>query len=72
MAKSGRQCICRPSHRVGDPVCRWRPPRRLRLGRVSVYVEPRDFWIGVYVAEVAIYVCPVPMLVFRWIRKVSV
>jgi hypothetical protein len=42
--------------------------RRVAFGRVQVYVEPRDVWIGVYVAQRAIYVCPVPMLVIRWSR----
>lgn len=43
--------------------------RRLRLGRLAVYIEPRDVWIGVYVAPVAIYVCPLPLLVLRWTRR---
>lgn len=48
--------------------------RRLRLGRLAIYVEPRDIWVGVYVAAAgvgesgAIYVCPLPMLVLRWSR----
>lgn len=46
--------------------------RRLRLGyRISVYLEPRDLWLGVYVAPSAVYVCPLPMLVFRWQRIVA-
>lgn len=44
-------------------------PRRLRAGRLSVYVEPRDIWVGAYVAETAVYVCPLPLLVFRWTRR---
>jgi hypothetical protein len=44
--------------------------KRLRLGRrLAVYIEPRDIWIGVYVAPDRIYVCPLPMLVFRWSRR---
>ena len=44
--------------------------RRLRIGgRLSVYLEPRDAWIGVYVAPKAIYVCPLPFLVIRWERR---
>lgn len=39
-----------------------------RVSRLRVYIEPRDVWIGVYVAPHAIYVCPLPMLVFRWAR----
>jgi hypothetical protein len=42
--------------------------RRLRLGRFSAYIEPRDAWIGVYVAPAAVYVCPLPFLVARWSR----
>lgn len=40
--------------------------RRIRFGRLQVYVEPRDIWVGAYVAPKALYVCPVPMLVIRW------
>lgn len=43
--------------------------RRLRAGRFSVYLEPRDVWIGVYVAPGAIYVCPLPLLVLKWERR---
>lgn len=42
--------------------------KRFHLGRLSVYVEPRDIWIGVYVATDAIYVCPLPLVVIRWSR----
>ena len=42
--------------------------RRVHIGRVSVYVEPRDAWIGVYVDRRAVYVCPLPFLVLRWAR----
>jgi len=35
------------------------------MGRVEIYVEPRDIWVGVYVAEKAVYACPLPMLVVR-------
>lgn len=44
--------------------------RRLRLGRrVSIYIEPRDLWIGVYVSEQAVYVCPLPCLVIKIARS---
>lgn len=46
-----------------------RRPRRLRLGRLSVYLEPRDAWVGVYMALDAVYVCPVPFVVLRWKRR---
>jgi hypothetical protein len=42
--------------------------RRLRVGRLAIYVEPRDAWVGAYVAPDAIYVCPLPFLVWRWTR----
>ena len=41
---------------------------RLRVGRLAVYVEPRDAWIGAYIAGSAVYVCPLPFLVIRWNR----
>lgn len=40
----------------------------MSAGRLSVYLEPRDVWVGVYVARHAVYVCPLPMLVIRWMR----
>jgi hypothetical protein len=40
--------------------------KRLCLGRLSLYIEPRDIWIGVYVAPSAVYICPVPLLVIKW------
>jgi len=40
------------------------PPGR----RVSIGVEPRDFWVGVFVAPDAVYVCPLPCLVVRLAR----
>lgn len=42
--------------------------RRLRFGRLQVYVQPRDIWVGTYVDPKAFYVCPLPMLVLRWDR----
>ena len=42
--------------------------RRLYLGRLAVYLEPRDAWIGAYIADGAVYVCPLPFLVIRWNR----
>lgn len=47
-------------------------PRRTefgrRPGRLSVYVELRDLWVGAFVASTAVYVCPLPCLVIRWQR----
>jgi hypothetical protein len=39
--------------------------------RLRVYIERRDAWVGVYVARHAVYVCPLPFLVFRWARRAS-
>jgi len=40
--------------------------RRLNVGRnVQIYIEPRDAWIGVYVAPHAVFVCPLPFLVVK-------
>jgi hypothetical protein len=44
-------------------------PRLLTAGRVQVYIEPRDLWVGVYIAPEAVYACPLPMLVIRWSRS---
>lgn len=41
---------------------------RLRVGRFQLYIEPRDIWVGVYVAPDAIYACPLPLVVIRWDR----
>lgn len=43
--------------------------RRLRIGRLAIYLEPRDAWVGVYVAPDAVYVLLVPFVVFRWDRR---
>ncbi len=43
----------------------------LMNGRLSFYAEPRDIWVGVYVAESYIYILPLPMLVIRWERQCS-
>ena len=41
--------------------------RRLHLfrGRVLLYLEPRDAWVGAYVAEDYVYVCLLPFCVIR-------
>jgi hypothetical protein len=33
-----------------------------------VYLEPRDIWVGVYVAEDWVYVCPLPFVVIKVMR----
>ncbi len=42
--------------------------KRIHVGRVSLYIEPRDIWIGVFVSPIAVYICPLPMCVIRWHR----
>jgi hypothetical protein len=43
---------------------------RLHLGRrLTVYLDRRDGWVGVYLAEAAVYVCPLPFVVLRWSRR---
>jgi len=37
-------------------------------GRLRFYLDPRDVWVGLYVAPAAWYVCPLPMVVLRWDR----
>ncbi len=37
-------------------------------GRLTIYIEPRDLWVGAYVADNYVYVCPLPTIVFRWAR----
>jgi hypothetical protein len=44
-------------------------PMTGRKPRLKVYLEPRDAWIGAYVAKDAIYVCLLPFLVIRYWRK---
>lgn len=41
----------------------------MSAGRLRIYIEPRDWWVGVYIAPHAVYVCPLPLLVFRWSRR---
>lgn len=49
------------------------PKRRLHLHLglrcVFIYLEPRDAWVGAYVARDYVYVCPLPFLVIRVDRK---
>lgn len=33
--------------------------------RVEVYFEWRDLWMGAYVGDGALYICPLPTLVIR-------
>jgi hypothetical protein len=43
--------------------------RLVKAGRFSVVFEPRDCWVGVYVAPHAVYVVLVPCVAFRWARQ---
>ena len=56
-----------------DDIIRWRPSRYplvlLRLRRVMVLFAWYDLWVGVFIGEDAVYVCPVPMLAVRIERK---
>jgi len=38
-------------------------------GRLSVRINLRDWWVGVFIAKTHIYVCPLPCVVLRWTRK---
>ncbi len=38
------------------------------FGRLRIYAQPRDWWIGVYIADDAVYVCPIPTMCWRWQR----
>jgi hypothetical protein len=51
---------------TAPPCCNEDPPLTPRL---RIRLEPRDAWVGVYVASDAVYVCPVPFLVIRWQRR---
>lgn len=43
--------------------------RLFRWGRLSLLIEPRDIWLGVFIAPHAVYICVIPCLPFRWARK---
>ena len=38
-------------------------------GRAALYIEPRDLWAGAYVAPTAVYLCPLPAVV--WTRRTT-
>jgi len=46
---------------VPDRECAATPGRP----RVSLYIEPRDLWVGVFVSPSAVYACLLPCLVIR-------
>ena len=50
------------------------PPRDLTTallhwGRFWLIFEPRDVWLGVFIAPKAVYVCVVPCLPVKWERR---
>ena len=47
------------------------PLALLHRGRFWLLLEPRDLWVGVYVAARAVFVCPVPCVVFKWERRAA-
>jgi hypothetical protein len=51
---------------IGPLIADREDPAATRRHRLEIYLEPRDLWIGVFVAPSAVYVCPLPCLVFRW------
>ncbi len=38
------------------------------MGRLSVYLDRRDWWVGLYVGPNHLYLCPLPTVVIRWKR----
>ena len=42
---------------------------RWHRGRLWLIFEPRDIWLGVFVAPKAVYVCLVPCLPVKWERR---
>ena len=45
------------------------PLALVHRGRFWLIFEPRDLWVGAYVAAKAVYVCPVPCVVLKWDRR---
>jgi hypothetical protein len=39
---------------------------------MTVYIEPRDWWVGYYRGDTHHYVCPLPCVVIRWRRGAAV
>jgi hypothetical protein len=38
---------------------------------IALIFEPRDLWVGGYIGNTAVYICPIPTLVIRIKRKGS-
>ena len=45
----------RPFLSIGGPNWEW----------AQIYIEPRDWWVGLYISDVALYVCPLPCIVIK-------
>jgi hypothetical protein len=45
--------------------------RKRRAEWAQLYIEPRDIWVGAYVSEHAVFVCPLPCVVIKVWRKVT-
>ena len=43
-----------------------RAGRGWRIGGLSIYLEPRDGWFGVFDNGREVFLCPVPFVVFRY------
>ena len=39
------------------------------IGRLTVSLAWYDLWVGVFVSRDAIYACPLPCVLFKWLRK---
>jgi len=50
---------------AAEAVAKPEAPMRASEGRVRVYFEPRDWWIGLYIGPEAWYICVLPTLVLR-------
>lgn len=41
----------------------------MKIGRLSISFAWYDMWIGLFVTSHAFYVCPLPCVLFKWVRK---
>lgn len=49
---------------------RWGTPgRKSVVHRLELFLIWYDIWVGAYIAPDAVYVCPFPMVVFKWYRS---
>jgi hypothetical protein len=48
-------------------------PRKIQLWswrKTDLYIDSRDWWVGVFLDENYTYICPLPCVVVRRIREV--